>query len=128
MKYHEFVKDFCGGRLELPLVAACYLTGVNANSIKNSRADSSRGEPALRCVARGRRLFVSAAEIFSYLKKDRAFAALCDASSPTEEDSSPSARRGAPPLEERQRAAARGLTVSELRRQEKHDRSREVKP
>lgn len=111
-----FVAGATGGQLRVPLAQACYLTGLNPQSIKNARSDSRRTAPPLPVVRVGKRLFVNAIDIFNFLGGDAAFPSAVQAEAPPA--LSPTVRRGAPSAEEKANAARRGLTVAQLRRAE----------
>ena len=118
MTFSDFLDLFCGGCLELPLAQACRLAGLNPQSIKNDRSSALRHEPLLMPVRRGGRLFVSSFEVFQYLAKNPSFCSFLEKTKKEENHSVLSSRRrGAPTLEEKQAAAARGLTVSQFRRE-----------
>lgn len=113
MEQVEFVKTFCGGRLELPLREAAALAGLNERTIKNDALSAKRKAPVFPLIKRGGRLYVSSLALHRYF-----FPEAVQAKRPATEDSpKPSLmRRGAPTLEERRQAAAKGMTVPELRR------------
>ena len=116
--YLNFVDRCCNGSHELPLTKACRLTGLNPQTIKNDRSSATRHEPLLKPVRRGGRLFVSSIEIFNYLRKNPSFSSFLEEEGKNEQIAPlPSRRRGAPTLEEKRAAAARSLTISQLRKE-----------
>lgn len=125
MQFLDFVHNFCGGQLRLPLNKACRLAGVNAQSIRNARSDRRRTAvlPVLKVAGH---LYINAADIYQFLGGQAAFPP--PPSSPPPEKKEPTPRRGAPSKVERAEAARRGLTVSALRKRLAAELAGEARP
>lgn len=71
VSFPQFVREFCDGRLELPIADACRLAGINYHTLKNARFDPGR-RPLLAATTRSNRLFVAAAELYRYFAENPA--------------------------------------------------------